>query len=150
MTGLDMAIAIPYTTLDAIRTASLQIKSLEYLDRTAMFYALGNFSVQLGIHTRAIDKERFPSSNLSMALALNKMIQGRAAGPMHIPENRTMIIQSLVVLDDQAKAAQMFTVSDVLEKMIQTFKQTSGFSTPRMEVTLLVNFLAAICKHSNH
>jgi hemerythrin-like domain-containing protein len=54
-----------------------------------------------------------------MALVLNEIIQDRATGPSHILENRTTIIQSLVVLDDQAVAAQMYTMSDVLQKMIQ-------------------------------
>jgi hypothetical protein len=34
--------------------------------------------------------------------------------------------------------------------MIQIFKQTSRFSTPRMEDTPLVDFLAVICKHLDH
>jgi hypothetical protein len=110
MTGLDVAIAISYTRLDTLRTAPFQINPLEYSNRAAIFGALCNFSVQLEICIRSIDKEKLPSSNLSMVLVLNEIIQGRAARLIHIPENRTTIIQSLVVLDDQAKAAQMFTV----------------------------------------
>jgi hypothetical protein len=128
-----VVIVLSYTALDAMRTASLQTNPLEYLERAVTFDALGNFSVQLEICTTSIDKERLPLCNLSMALVLNEIIQGRLTGPIYIPKNRTTIIKSLVVLDDQAKAAQMYTVSNVLQKMIQAFKQISGFSTPRVE-----------------
>jgi hypothetical protein len=99
-----VAIAIPYTAPNAMRTASLQINPLEYSERVAMSNALGNFNVQLGIRTGSIDKERLPSSNLSMVLVLNEIVQGRAAGLIYISKNRTTIIQFLVVLDDQVKA----------------------------------------------
>jgi hypothetical protein len=48
-------------------------------------------------------------------------MQDRVAGPIYIPDKRTTNIQTLIVLDYQAKAAHMYAVSDVLQKMIQTF-----------------------------
>jgi hypothetical protein len=54
------------------------------------------------------------------------------------------------VLDDQAKAAQMYNVSDVLQKMIQICKQTSGFSTAQIKDIPLADFLTAICKYLDH
>jgi hypothetical protein len=54
MTGLDVAIEIVFTALDAMHTALLQINPLEYSDRTAMLEALRNSSVKL--ETRQIKR----------------------------------------------------------------------------------------------
>jgi hypothetical protein len=57
------------------------------------------------------------------------MIQGRATGLIHISASRTIIIRSLVILDDQPIVGQLYTVSDSYTGRTLPCCQTRGHGT---------------------